>query len=224
MIITYYGHSCFKIETKPGGRGTGDRLSIYIDPFDASVGFKPPVGRADLVLVTHAHHDHNNISALKGDYFLVSNPGEYTYRGISINGMKTYHDKTQGSERGLNTAYLIESEDIRIAHLGDLGHALDKDQLEAMEGVDVLMIPVGDTYTLSLKEAVELAKIIEPAIIIPMHYHAEKSSVSDLKPASEFFEAWGKSPEGITPKLVLKKNQIKEGEMAIVELGIGNGN
>jgi len=224
MIITYYGHSCFKIETKPGGRGAGERLNIYVDPFDSSVGLKPPSGKADLVLVTHDHHDHNNIKGLRGDYFLVNHPGEYTYRGISIAGFKTYHDGSSGTERGLNAVYLIESEDIKIAHLGDLGHPLDKDQMESMEGIDILMIPVGGTYTLSIKEAVELIKILEPAMIIPMHYKSEKTAIDDLKPASDFYAAWGKSPEGLTGKLVLKKNQIKEGEMAVIEMAIGNGN
>ena len=223
MIISYYGHSCFKIETKPGGRGAGERLNIYIDPFEAGIGLKPPSGKADLVLVTHQHTDHNNIKALRGDYFLVQHPGEYAYRGISITGIKTFHDAAQGQERGTNTAYVLETEDIRICHLGDLGHKLEKSDIEAFEGIDILMIPVGGSYTIGAKEAAETVRLLEPSMVIPMHYNVPGLTV-DIAGPDAFYEELGHKPEGKTAKLVLKKNQLKEGEMGVVELAVGNGN
>jgi len=75
MNIQYYGHSCFKIVTKPAGRGQVD-VTIFIDPFDKAIGLRTPQGSADLVLVTHDHHDHNNVEAIKGDPYVVDIPGE----------------------------------------------------------------------------------------------------------------------------------------------------
>lgn len=222
MIISYYGHSCFKIETKPGGRGAGERLAIYIDPFEAKIGLKPPSGRADLVLITHQHYDHNNTKALRGEYFLIENPGEYAYHGISIVGVKNFHDNSQGNERGVNAAYILESEDIRICHLGDIGQKIEKNDIEAFEDIDILMIPVGGKYTIGPKEAAELVRLLEPAIVIPMHYKVGGSNIDILGPES-FYEELGHTPEGKTSKLVLKKNQLKEGSMTVVEMAVGNG-
>ena len=142
MNIQYYGHSCFKITTKPAGRGQED-VNAFIDPFDKSIGLRPPQGQADIVLVTHDHSDHNNVEALKGNPFIVDIPGEYSIKGINVVGINSQHG---GDVDMSNTIFIIESEDIKICHLGDLGDDLTEKQLSEIDGVDILMIPIGGKY------------------------------------------------------------------------------
>ncbi len=121
MKISYYGHSCFKIKCQD--------LTLLIDPYDNTIGLKVPKVRADAVLVTHNHHDHNNASVAGKDAIIIKGPGEYEIKGTFIYGKEAFHDNQNGTERGVITMYLIEDEKVRIAHLGDMGQKqLTKDQ------------------------------------------------------------------------------------------------
>ena len=139
MIITWQGHSCFKIQDKIGTDG----VTLVTDPFDKETGLKVPNFEADIVTVSHDHHDHNNIGALRGTPFVIECAGEYDYKGILVEGIDSFHDEKKGEERGGNIIYRIEVDDISVAHLGDLGTVLDNTQLEKLVGTDVLLIPVG---------------------------------------------------------------------------------
>ena len=108
MNIQYYGHSCFKISLKPAGRGQNE-VVFFIDPFDKSVGLRPPQGQADFVLVSHDHSDHNNAEALKGEPRIIDLPGEYSVKGVNVIGIPSFHDDVLGKERGLNTIFLINN-------------------------------------------------------------------------------------------------------------------
>jgi L-ascorbate metabolism protein UlaG (beta-lactamase superfamily) len=207
MNIQYPGHSCFKIITKPYGRATED-VVVFTDPFDKSVGLRPPQGQADVVLISHEHYDHNNASSLKGDPVIFRAPGEYSVKGINIAGIDTFHDKKEGTERGRNTVYLIESEGLRLCHLGDLGSFLTPDQLETIDGIDVLFMPVGGKYTLDGKEAAELVRKIEPKIVVPMHYKV-KGLVLDIDSEKKFCAEMGNCPVQKTAKLTLKKKDLE---------------
>lgn len=218
MNIQYYGHSCFKITTKPAGRGQED-VNIFLDPFDKSIGLRPPQGQADMVLVTHDHADHNNVSALKGDPSVVNIPGEYSVKGVNIIGLSSFHDAVEGAERGANTIYVLESEDLKICHLGDLGGDLSGKQLEEIDGVDVLMIPIGGKYTLDYKKAAELIKKIEPAIVIPMHYKINGSTL-DVDDEKKFCNEMGNCPKEKVSKLNLKKKDLEGKSMEIVLMGM----
>src|SRR3989344_4361534 len=163
MVIQWYGHSCFKI--------TSGELVLAIDPYAKEIGLTTPRFRSDLVLVTHNHSDHSNTDALAGEPFIISGPGEYEVRGISIQGIDTYHDAVRGRERGRNTIYRLVLEDITLLHLGDFGENEMRDEtLEAAGDVDILMIPVGGKYTLDAAAAAKVVKQIEPRVVIPMHY------------------------------------------------------
>lgn len=218
MLIQYYGHSCFKITTKPAGRGQAD-VTLFIDPFDKSVGLRPPQGQADLVLVTHDHHDHNNVSAIKGEPQVIDIPGEYSIKEINIIGIPSYHDGKNGQERGMNTIYLIEAEDIRLCHLGDLGTDLSEKQLDEIDGIDVLMIPVGGKYTIDGKKAAEIVKKVEPKIIIPMHYKMS-DSVVDIDDEKKFCNEMGNCPKEKLNKLNLKKKDLEGKSLEVVLMGI----
>jgi L-ascorbate metabolism protein UlaG (beta-lactamase superfamily) len=217
MQIQYYGHSCFKITTKPSGRGAGD-VVIFLDPFDKSVGLRPPQGSADLVLVSHDHPDHNNISAIKGEPNIIDIPGEYSAKGVNIVGLASFHDAKSGAERGLNTLFILESEDIRLCHLGDLGTDITEKQLEAINGLDILMIPIGGKYTIDGKKAAEIIRKIEPKIILPMHYKI-KDSMVDLDDEKKFCAEIGNCPREKVSKLNIKKKDLEEKSMEVILMG-----
>ncbi len=213
MVITWYGHACFKIQTRPK-RGEKE-VTVFIDPFDKATGLKPPQGKADLVVVSHSHHDHNNDASLKGAPFVVDAPGEYALKGVNILGIDSFHDDKQGELRGRNTITILESEGMRICHLGDLGHLLEENQVEKIGDVDVLMVPVGGTYTLDAKLAKKVVKQIEPAIIIPMHYKLPglKLKIADER---EFIKLMGVNPGKKQEKLNLKKKDIEGVENELI--------
>lgn len=216
MNIQYYGHSCFKITTKPAGRGQQD-VVIFLDPFDKSIGLRPPQGQADMVLVSHAHHDHNNVEALKGEPAVIDIPGEYSVKGVNIIGLTSEHGPTKDPVP--NTIYILDSEDLKICHLGDLGTDLNEKQLEEIDGVDILMIPVGGNYTIDGKKAVDIVKKIEPAIIIPMHYKMNGSTI-DVADEKKFCSEIGNCPREKVSKLNLKKKDLEGKSMEVVLMGV----
>jgi L-ascorbate metabolism protein UlaG (beta-lactamase superfamily) len=218
MNIQYYGHSCFKITTKPAGRATDD-VVIFIDPFDKSIGLRPPQSQADVVFVTHPHHDHNNIEALKGEPIIIDTPGEYSTKGINAFGLDTFHDDKEGTLRGRNTVYVIDSEDMRVCHLGDLGTDLGSKQLEEINGVDILFVPIGGKYTIDGKKAVEIVRQIEPSVIIPMHYKMKGSTV-DIDDEKKFCSEMGNCPREKVSKYNIKKKDLEGKNMEVVMMDI----
>ncbi len=210
MTITWYGHSCFKINNQ------GGRITIITDPFDKKIGLIPPRGNADIVTISHNHFDHNNIKAISGDVFAVEGPGEYEIKGIRIMGISSYHDKKEGQERGLNTIYVIKVDGIKICHLGDMGQEkLTDKQLESIGSVDVLMIPVDGVSTMNAREAVKVVKQVDPIIVIPMHYKLPGLTVkfNDVK---DFLKEIGLNGQQAVDKLILKKKDLIGKEMEVV--------
>ncbi len=165
MEITYIGHSCFKIK----GKG----VSIVIDPYDPKIGYKLPKLEADVLLTTHDHFDHHNISGVSGYKILIEGPGEYEVNGAFIYGIPTSHDEKGGTERGVQTIYNIDIDGFTLMHLGDLGHELSKETIEKIPNVDVLMIPIGGVFTIDAEKAVKVISAIEPGIVLPMHYKTD---------------------------------------------------
>lgn len=190
MEITYIGHSCFKIK--------GKSTSLIVDPYDPTkTGYKLPKLETDIVLVSHSHDDHSYIKGVTGQTLLIQTPGEYEKNDVTVYGLESFHDDSKGSERGKNVIYVIEIDDFTILHLGDLGHQLDKETLEKIPNVDVLMIPVGGTYTLDGKEAAKVISDLEPGIVIPMHYQtADLTGLSKkLESAEVFLHEMGADPK-----------------------------
>lgn len=215
MNIHWHGQSLFQIITSPK---KNNQIKMVIDPFDKDIGLRVPKLEADILLVTHQHHDHNNIKAVAGNPFLIEGSGEYEVKDIFIQGIPSFHDNSQGKERGENTIYSIEAEDLRLCHLGDFGQKeLTQEQLEKIGEVDILMIPVGGTYTISAKEALKIMSQLEPKITIPMHYALAKLKIK-LDPLDKFLKAFGiKSLEPVK-KLSIKKKDILPEEAKIVAL------
>lgn len=219
MHIIWHGQSCFQIivpKTKNG------QVAIVIDPFSKDIGLRLPKLEADVLLVTHDHSDHNNAKEVLGvggkEPFLITGPGEYEIKEIYIQGISAFHDNFQGKDRGKSTIYIVEAEEIKICHLGDIGQKeLTPEQLEKIGGVDVLLIPVGGVYTVSAKEASEIINQIEPRIVIPMHYHVPKLKIK-LEGVDKFLKIMG--VKSIIPqnKLLIKKKDLPAEDMQVVVL------
>lgn len=188
-----------------------------MDPYHASVGFSLPSVSADVVTSSHDHADHNEVSSVKPATqrekpFIISQPGEYEVAGISVFGVESFHDANQGAERGLNTIFTIMLDELRICHLGDLGHELTAEMVEAIGSVDVVLCPVGGAKTIDPAQAVKTILQLEPAYAIPMHFKTDRHDekvFGDLKPLSAFLHEYGMEPAAV-PKLKLEKTSLPE--------------
>lgn len=179
MKIIWLGHASFLIET--------GNTRIITDPFDEPTGYRIPNISADLVTVSHNHHDHNSVDWVLGKPQVISSPGRSQFRDIEVLGIHSFHDQKKGRLRGTNTIFVIKAEGLAVCHLGDLGHILDPDQLEAIGKVDVLLAPVGGTYTITAAEAVRIVESVKPRVTIPMHFKTPPCTV-DLVPVSDFIQ------------------------------------
>lgn len=217
MEISYLGHSSFKIK--------GKNATVITDPYSVKMtNLKFPKTEADIVTVSHAHEDHSQTDLVEGNPYIVNNPGEYEIKGVTIIGTSSFHDNVSGAEKGKNTIFVIEIDKIRICHLGDLGHKLNEEVLEKLDGVDILMIPVGGVATIGPSEAVEVVNQIEPKMIIPMHYQEEGLNpeiFGKLAPLGDFLKEMGESPETL-PKLQVTADLMPE-EKKVVVLERKNG-
>lgn len=209
MDIVYLGHSSFKIK--------GKTATIVTDPYDEYVGFKFPKVEADIVTVSHDHKDHNRSGLVSGVKKVVSGPGEYEISEVSIIGISTFHDEKKGKLRGRNAIYVFEIDDIRVVHMGDIGQTLSDKKMELLGDIDVLMIPVGGEYTIDAKKAAEMARGVEPKIIIPMHYFVEGMSkeFKNLSKVDVFISEMGLPLEKLD-KLTIKKGLLGEEQKVVV--------
>ena len=202
MTINWYGQSCFRLESKG--------ISVLIDPFSKDIGLRAPRLNDNIFLVTHEHFDHNNVENAPSEAFLIRGPGEYEKSGVYVEGISSYHDNSQGAERGLNTVYVVRMEDMRLCHMGDFGQAkLTDEQLEAIGDVDVLFIPVGGRYTINGSEAADIVREIEPKIVIPMHYKVPGLNV-DIEGPQKFLKEMGIKPEEVEVLRIAKKTLPQE--------------
>ncbi len=216
MEITYLGHSSFKLKGKNG--------TVVTDPYSNEVGFAFPNTSADIVTTSHGHFDHNAHTQVKGTArreqpFIISYPGEYEVGGISVFGVSSFHDDKQGAERGENTIFTIFIDEIRVCHLGDLGHELSAAEIEEMGDIDVLLCPVGGFFTINPKTAVNLIHQLEPSYVIPMHYRtaAHGKGFEEVKELEDFLKEYGVSPTP-QPKLNIEKNKLPLEETELVVL------
>lgn len=179
MRITWFGHACFLIE------GGGQR--IVTDPFNDEVGYDIPEVEADIVTISHEHWDHNAVDTVGGNPRVVRQPGQLEINGIKIEGIGSYHDRSQGRERGRNNIYVYTVEGMRVVHLGDLGHLLSEEQIKIIGRVDVLLIPVGGTFTIDAEDAYQIVNLLEPRIVVPMHFKTPHLSF-EIAPVEGFIQ------------------------------------
>lgn len=204
MEIYPLGHSSFRIK--------GKTATVVTDPYLKS-------SDADIVTVSHDHSDHNVLEKISGTPFVINGPGEYEIKGVTVVGVAMFHDGQNGAERGASTVYKINVDGINICHLGDLGHKLSDDQLNQVGNIDILLIPVGGTYTIDAKTASQVVAQLEPLIVVPMHYRRlgmDPKLAGELEPVADFLKEMG--AEGIVPasKLVISRDKLPETTTVVV--------
>ena len=163
MQLKWFGQSCFLLTSQAGTR-------VLMDPFGKGLGYAVPDVQVDIVTTSHNHFDHNNVAAVKGNFDHIDTRGSYTHKDIGISGTLTCHDKVQGARRGSNVVFTFQVDGLRVCHCGDLGHVLTPEQVNGIEKVNVLLVPVGGNFTINAAEALEVCHQLNPAITIPMHY------------------------------------------------------
>lgn len=201
MEITWYGHSCFRLSE----RGA----VVVTDPFSDDIGHQRPRIRADVVTISHDHPGHNNRIGFRGRPRFFDSPGEYEVRGVFITGINTHHDGRRGAIRGSNTVFLFEFPGITICHLGDLGHVPDQSQVEALSDVDILLVPVGGLHTIDASKAAEVISLIEPRLVIPMHYKTPHEKAR-LQPIDKFVKEMGLATTDRLPELKVGRSGLPE--------------
>ncbi len=181
MKIQYLGHSSFKLTESTG-------TSVVTDPYDDSVGYTMPEVTADAVTVSHHHYDHDAVAKVKGNPVILDKETGYVLKdSVEISSIKSFHDDCRGKKRGENIIFKFRMDGLDVCHLGDLGEDCSSDLIEMILPVNVLLIPVGGTYTIDAAMAKEYVDRIMPDIVIPMHYRA-KGCKLDIDKVDDFLD------------------------------------
>ena len=199
MDISWLGHSCFRIR--------GSHATVITDPYSPDLGYSLGKPTARIITVSHQHPGHCYVRGIGGQPKVVEKPGEYEISGVLIIGIATFHDGEGGSKRGKNTVYLMEIDEISVCHLGDLGHVLTGEQVEEIDNVDVLLLPVGGVSTINAPMAAEIVRQLEPKAVIPMHYKTPALSW-ELEPVERFLKEIGAKEVNPQSKLSLTKSNL----------------
>lgn len=208
MEIVWHGHAYFRLRGREG--------VVVTDPANRKVAGSSARSSADVCTISHSHPGHSQISAVGGHPLVLTGPGEYEVKGIVITGIQTYHDAERGKKRGKNTAYLIEMDDLVVCHLGDIGQVPSAEQVDQIgDNVDVLLIPVGGDGTIDAAQAVEVISLIDPRIVIPMHYRVDELD-AHLDPVEKFLREMGVANAEPQPRAVLNKSSLPEATQVVV--------
>jgi L-ascorbate metabolism protein UlaG (beta-lactamase superfamily) len=199
MEITWLGHSCFRLK--------GKQITVITDPFSPELGYILGKVSAQIVTVSHQHAGHSYIQGVGGEPRIIKSPGEYEAGGVLTVGVHTHHDNEKGGQRGKNTAYVIDVDDVMICHLGDLGHVLTAEQVAEINAVDVLLVPVGGVSTIDAAQAAQIVRQLEPKIVIPMHYKTDVLK-KELETVDRFLKEMGVKETVPQPKLIVNKNSL----------------
>lgn len=205
MKIKWNGHASFTI--------TADNNTVIVtDPYDPSgydgaLQYDIVKDRADGALISHDHDDHNYVQGLSGSPQILKGSGKI--KGIDIKSIETFHDESKGSERGTNTVYIFEVDGITICFCGDLGHQLSDEQINAAGKIDVLLVPVGGTFTLDAKGALQLVNTLKPGVVIPMHYKTSKCGFP-IAEVDQFLALMNDVKKPDKSEIKLSKEQLPE--------------
>jgi L-ascorbate metabolism protein UlaG (beta-lactamase superfamily) len=205
--IKWFGHDCFRLR--------GREATILMDPVGKTTGYALPKQKADIVTVSHPHPGHNALGQVQDGYFLIDGPGEYEVSDVFIKGIRTFHDNERGQRHGFNTIYVLELEDLRICHLGDLGHTLTEEQAELLDDVDVLMVPVGGGNALDSVGANEVIGQIEPRIVIPMHFQTAAGDTASDR-VERFCKELGIENLAPQEKLTVRKGDLPDNVKVVI--------
>ena len=209
MDVTWLGHGCFRLR--------GKNAAVLTDPYPPAIGLRLPRQEADVVTISHEHENHSYVQAVRDGAYEITGPGEYEVSGVSVIGMQTYHDKEKGGQRGRNTVFLIEIDEVRVCHLGDLGHPLGDADAEIVSSADVLLVPVGGRNAITSVEAAEVVRQLEPRFVVPMHY-AIPGVKLQLDGVERFLKEMAVTVAEPQPKLTVQATSQGEWETKVVVL------
>jgi L-ascorbate metabolism protein UlaG (beta-lactamase superfamily) len=206
MELTWYGHSCFRMVE----RGLA---SVVTDPYDDSIGYAALKLKADIVTVSHDAPGHNYLEAVKGaDTHAITGPGEFEIGGVFITGLPTTPASASAKKKEdarRNTLYVFDFDGLTVCHLGDLAHVPTQAQIEDLGSVDVALVPVGGGGGLNAAQAAEVVSLLEPSIVVPMHYKTEATTLK-LDSVSKFLKEMGLSAPKPEPSLKVSKSSLPD--------------
>lgn len=209
MEITWYGHSCFRLTER--GMAT-----VVTDPYDnASTGYAPLKLKADIVTVSHDAAGHNNSKVVKDTAHVITGPGEYEIGGVFITAVQTNGNSKNGNGELRNTLYVFDFNGIMVAHLGDLKRIPSQKEVEALGAVNVALVPVGSGGGLNAAKAAEVISLLEPKIVIPMHY-ATKDVKIELDSLDKFLKEMGLSASEPEKSLKVTRSGLPQETRVVV--------
>jgi L-ascorbate metabolism protein UlaG (beta-lactamase superfamily) len=213
MEIIWYGHACFRLKD--------NKSTVITDPYDKSLGLALPRPKADIVTISHSAPHHGHLTGVKGDFKVVNGPGEYEIGGTFVTGIQMTppaNSRKNGNDQLQNNVFVIYLDDLAICHLGDLNHVPHQNQVEDMGNIDVLLVPVGGQKALNAAQAAEVISLIEPYIVIPMHYALPGLSLK-LDPVSKFLKEMGVTKADAVGSLRLTRSSLpEETQIVLLEL------
>lgn len=209
MEITWYGLSCFRLAER-------GMAAIVTDPYDAlTTGFEPLRLKADIVTVSHDAPGHNAVSAVKGKNHVLTGPGEFEIGGVFITGVQTNGERKRTPDEPRNTLFVLDYDGVTVAHLGDLRRVPSQGEIEALGNVKIALVPVGGGGGLSPTKAVEVVSLLEPEIVIPMHYYTPGLKLK-LTPVARFLKEMGTGEAEEQPSLKVTRGTNYEETRVVV--------
>ncbi len=215
MEITWYGHSCFRLTER-------NYATVVTDPFDhKKVGYDALKLKAEIVTVSHDAPGHSYVEAVKGVTHTITGAGEFEIGGVFITAVQTNSGGKKNKDKIRNTLYVFDYDGITVAHLGDLQEVPTQSEVEALGTVNVLLIPVGGGSSLNAAKASEVVSLIEPNIVVPMHYATPKSKIH-LDSLNKFLKEMGLGKVETQPSLKITRSGLPE-ETKVVALDYQQG-
>jgi L-ascorbate metabolism protein UlaG (beta-lactamase superfamily) len=209
MEIFWYGLSCFRLTER-------SLATVVVDPFDSKVvGYFPLKLKADIVVTSHDSPGHNNVMAVKGANHILNGPGEFEIGGVFITAVQTDGHGKKSEDQQRNTVFVFDYDGLTIAHLGDLKQAPTQAEIEAIGNVNVVLIPVGGGGGLNAAKAAEIINMLEPNIIIPMHFKTGDLNLQ-LDSLDKFLKEMGLQPIEPVPSLKITKSGLPSESKVVV--------
>ena len=211
MDVTWLGHACFRLRGKDG--------VVLMDPCAKTTGYAIGRQAADIVTASRRDPEHAYTEAISPPYRLLDAPGEYEIGGVLINGVQTApHAKAKdGRKPAANVAFVVEIDDLRVCHLGELDHTPTQELIEELSDIDVLFTPVGGHGALDAAGAAEVISLLQPRLVVPMRYHTDASTIK-LDPLEPFIKQLGRSaPEPQTKLTVTRSNLPEDTQVAVLD-------
>jgi L-ascorbate metabolism protein UlaG (beta-lactamase superfamily) len=199
MEITWYGHSCFRLTER-------NFVTVVTDPFDSkAIGYDPLKLKAEIVTISHDAPGHNNSDAVKGTTHVLTGSGEFEIGGVFITAVQT--DGAKKKEKVRNTVYVFDYDGITVAHLGDLQQIPTQSEIELLGTVNVALVPVGGGTSLNAAKAAEVVSMLEPNLVVPMHYATPDAKVK-LDDLNKFIKEMGLGKQAAQPSLKVTRTSL----------------